>query len=879
LNKVLITYILLVIAGFSFAQERAGKSGIIPDTIVSEIIPESIIDTLPPDSLLVADTTRIDSIMPQSIEAPINYNAKDSIIISVDGQRVYLYNSATVTYQETELNADYIELNLETKEVYAEGRPDTAGVMQGTPVFKDGKEEFESKTLRYNFDTKKGIITDVKTAQGEGFVLSERTKKISEDAFILKKGKYTTCDAEHPHFYLHLTKAKVISNKKIITGPAWMVLEDFPIYFPVIPFGYFPNSERYSSGIMIPTYGEEANRGFFLQDGGYYWAANQYFDLAVTGDIYSKGSWATKLHTNYRKLYKFSGSFDFKYNVNIYGEKGLDTYSKSNQFAVTWSHSQDAKANPSRTFSASVNFSTSGYDKQNSTITSETYLQTQKSSSISYSKKWENTPFNLSANLRHSQNSTDTTISLSLPELQFSMSKIYPFKRSKRSGPVRWYEKFGLSYTGNFRNSITSKESELLHKPFSEWSNGIKHSIPISLPNFNLGNINVSPSFSYGEKWYFKSLEKNYYAGNTFIDDSGDESHIKTDTINGFNRVYQYAYSLSASTNIYGNFMPLNPKSKIKGIRHKMTPSLSFSYTPDFGVKRFGFWKQVQTDSTGKMEYYDRFAGGIYGGSPSRGASGSINFSVSNNLEMKMKNSGKDTADAKEAYKKVKLIDDFGFSGSYDLIRDSLNLSTISVRGRTTIKGVSINLGGVVDPLMSDSLGNRIQKYAWTNTTGLAKIGRLTRANLSFGMSFKSKKGEKEAAANKAAIEEQKILPGEYDDYVDFNIPWEFRFDYSFNYSRPNPFVKGSFTQTLSFNGSASITDKWRISMNTNYDIMAGEFSYTTFNVTRDLHCWDMSFNFVPFGYMKSYSFQINARSSMLKDLKLTKRQSHYDNF
>ena len=374
------------------------------------------------------------------------------------------------------------------------------------PIFKDGTDEFESKTLRYNFETEKGIITDVVTEQGESFVHSSRTKKISKDAFLLVDGKYTTCDADHPHFYLHLSKAKVISNKKIITGPAYMVLEDFPIYFPFIPFGYFPNSPTYSSGILVPMYGEEQNRGFFLRDGGYYWAASQYFDLAVRGDIYSKGSWASKIHTNYRKRYKFSGGFDFRYAVNIYGEKGLDTYTRSPQFAITWNHSQDAKANPNQTFSASVNFSTSGYDKQNS-YSAQNYLRTQKQSSISYTKKFENTPFNMSVNLRHSQNSTDSTISLSMPEMTFSMAKVYPFRRKNRAGPIKWYENFGINYTGNLRNTITAKESELLDKSLTrDWKNGIRHSVPIALPSFNLMKyINVSPGFNYNEKWYLKS--------------------------------------------------------------------------------------------------------------------------------------------------------------------------------------------------------------------------------------------------------------------------------------------------------------------------------------------------------------------------------------
>ncbi len=876
--RTLYIYIVLFLfAGFSYGQE-------FPDSLRRTAYQ---LDDTTGFYLLVSDTTYTGEIQDGDsllavppevvIEAPIDYEAKDSIIFSLDGQRVYMYGDAMVKYQQIELNAAYVILDLETKEVYAEGVPDSTGVLTGKPIFQDGSEKFESKTLRYNFQTQKGIITDVVTEQGEGFVHSGRAKKISKDAFILQQGKYTTCDADHPHFYLNLSRAKVISNNKIITGPAYMVLEDFPLYFPVIPFGYFPSSPTYSSGILVPSYGEEANRGFFLREGGYYWAANEYFDLSARGDIYSKGSWGAKLHTNYRVRYRFNGGFDFRYSVNVYGERGLDTYTKSPQFQVMWSHSQDAKANPSRTFSANVNFSTSGYDKQNS-LSAESYLRTQKSSSVSYAKRWENTPFNMSANLRHSQNSTDTTLTLSLPELTFNMAKIYPLKFKNRIGAAKWYEKFGFSYSSNLRNTITAKEYEVLQKSFAtDWKNGIQHNLPISLPNFNLLKfINVSPSFSYNEKWYFKSIEKSYFADQTFMDERGRFSNVKIDTITGLKRNYQYAYSLSATTNIYGMYMPVNSNSRIKGIRHKMTPQLSFSYNPDFGDPKYGFWKEVQVDSTGRMEQYSIFEGGIYGAT-GRGAAGMVSFSLSNNVEMKVADL-KDTT-ATSQFKKVKIIDNLSINTSYNLIADSFNLSPISIRGRTTIQGVGINFGSMLDPYITNNRGQRINQYAWNNSKGLAKLGRLVNSNLSFGMQFDSKKGQKESDAAREAIEEENVLPGDFTNYVDFNIPWNFGFDYSLSYNRPNPNEKARITQTLNLRGSLTLTEKWRINMNTNYDISAKAFSFTNFSISRDLHCWDMSLNFVPFGYMKSYSFTLNARTSMLKDLKVSKQRSFYDNF
>ena len=893
LIKYILTYLFLLFPLLIFCQENnnltIGDFNQIPDSI-DFVYPQT--DTLYSD-FQETDTLRIDSSRAPAIDAPIVYNAEDSVIISFDGQKVFLYNNSKVTYQKIELTAYYIEIDMETREVYAEGLTDSTGTLTQLPVFKDGNEEFESNTLRYNFKSEKGIITNVVTRQGEGFIHSERTKKISTDAFMLVDGKYTVCDADHPHFYLHLSKAKVISNDKIVTGPSYMVLEDFPIYFLSLPFGYFPVTSTHSSGVIIPRYGEEVNRGFFLQDGGYYWAASEYIDLAVMGSIYTKGSWDTKINTEYKKRYKYGGRFNFSYAKNIYGEKWLETYSASKQFAITWSHSQDAKANPGQTFSANVNFSTSGYDKQNSSTVGD-YLTTTKASNISFTKMFDNTPFNASVNLRHSQNSKDTTISLSIPEITLNMSRIYPLKRKNQVGAVKWYQNLAVSYTGNIRNEIFAKEYEVLEKSLlNDWKNGIKHSIPISFPGFNLFNyFNFSPGISYNEKWYFKKYNYEYSPGEAA--GNGHPANVSMQTIKGFNRVYDYSFSLGTSTNIYGNFTPLNPNSRISSIRHKMTPSISFNYKPDFGASRYGFWQAVQTDSIGTIQYFDINRDGIHGGSPGRGASGSVSFSLGNSVEMKVLDSPRvsksqaqnddeeDETDnnASEAkYKKVKIIEDLGFNASYNLIADSMNLSMISIRARTTIKGISVNATGTLNPYVVDKDGKPINKYAFIENRGLAKLGRLTNANLSFSLPFRSKQGRSQSDSNRALIEEDGMLPGNYADYADFNVPWDLNVNYSLNYTGPaKPSDKGKIMQTLGLSGNLNLTDKWRMSMNTNFDITARQFSLTTFNVTRDLHCWQMVFNFVPFGFRKSYNFTISARSSILRDLKLAKRSTYHDN-
>ncbi len=895
LNKIILTY-LFVVCPFIFLFGQEPEIELLQDTTVMDISIQQ--DSIVADSLQLAEADSVKQKAPL-IDAPIVYNAEDSMIVSLDGQNVFLYNNAKVTYQNIELTAYYIELDLETKEIYAEGIPDSTGTMIQKPVFKQGSEEYESETMRYNFETEKAFITKVVSKQGEGFIHSDRTKKIGKEVFITEDAKYTTCDADHPHFYLQLSKAKVISNKKIITGPAYMVLEDFPIYFPFLPFGYFPNSPTYSSGILIPKYGEENNRGFFLRDGGYYWAASEYFDLAVQGDIYSKGSWGTRMKTNYKKQYKFNGGFGFDYAINKYGEKSQDTYAKSKQFKLTWTHSQDAKANPAQTFSASVNLSSSGYDKQNAYNTSD-YLTTTKQSSISYSRRFENTPFNMSVNLRHSQNTRDSTMSLSLPEMTFSMAKVYPFRKKTRSGKMKFYEKFGINYTANMKNTISAHESEIFGSSFAtDWKNGIRHNLPISFPSFNLFKyVNFSPGISYNEKWYFKKYDYEYVAGADFMNNpSGIPSTVRVDTITGLNRVYDYAYSVSSSTNIYGMFIPRNPNSRIKGIRHKMTPSISFSYRPDFGQDKFGYWKEVQVDEKGSTRYLDVNAGGVYGGSPGRGESGSVSFSLSNNLEMKvLENPDSTKTGDEQKFKKVKIIDNLGISSSYDLIADSLNLAPFRIQARTTVAGVSINMGTTVDPYMLDENYRKVHRYAWNERSGLGKLGRVTNANLSFGMTFNSKKNKEDnqnnASNNSEAVgddqnldanqtpEPEAVIPSIYDNYVDFDMPWDFGFDYSLNYTGASrAYPNGRVSQTIGVRGNVNITEKWKASMNTNFDIEAGEFSFTTFNLTRDLHCWAMSFNFVPFGFRKSYSFTISAKSSMLADLKLQKQQSHYDNF
>ncbi|HNX54999.1 MAG TPA: putative LPS assembly protein LptD [Prolixibacteraceae bacterium] len=892
LIKNLLANILLLVAVASYGQLKKAQGKISEVPLPVPVLNTDTVKIAKADSIAATPVkAAADSIKKPVLESVITYSAKDSIIPDFENQKMYMYKGGVINYQNIELKADYIMLDLARKEVYAEGLPDSTGTIVGEPVFKDGNDEFESKTMRYNFETQKGIISDVKTTQGDGFVHSDLTKKISKDEFIMRKGKYTTCDAEHPHFYLRMTKAKVISNKKIVTGPAYLVLEDFPIYFPMIPFGFFPSSSTYTSGILIPTYGEEQSRGFFLRDGGYYWAANDHFDLALRGEIYSKGSWGTNIRTNYRVRYKYSGSFDFKYNLNKYSEKPLPDYKVTKGFSLNWSHSQDSKANPNRTFSASVNMSTSSYDKQNSYVNSaasvQAYLQTQKSSSVTYSQKFENTPFNLNISMRHSQNSKDSTISLSLPEMTFNVSKINPFKVKNRIGPVKWYEKIAFSYTGNIKNSIDNVKEDLLFKKsiIKDWQNGWQHNIPITLPSFNLLKyINLSPSFSYSERWYTSYINKTYVPNNTYSPKFA--SNVAIDTVYSFRRNYNYAYSLSASTNIYGTYTMSNPNWKVKAIRHKITPQLSFSYAPDFGKKKYGFWGSY-IDGSGIIQYYNHFEKGVFG-SAGMGENGSISFSLNNNIEAKVLETNDTIStkkDSKLQYKKVKIID-ITTSTSYNMIADSFKLSTINMSARTTIKGINVNMGANLNPYMVNDKGRVLDQYVWNYKSGLGKLGRLTNANLSFGLNFDSKKNDKKQSPPGGGEKKEPEKPkqkSDEDEYVEFNMPWSFRFDYSLTYSNsyvPNSAgkIKPTIYQSLNLGGHLSLTEKWQMDMTTNFDVQKMKFSFTTVNITRSLHCWSMAFNFVPFGDRKSYSFTLSASSAMLRDLKVSKQSSWRDN-
>ena len=804
------------------------------------------------------DTIRNDSTQSKPLfDDLIDYNADDSVRFSIQEKKVYLYGNGFVKYLTTELRADYIELDMDKKLAMATGVPDSVGKLKGTPKFKDGGQEFESTELHYNFDTKKGYVTEIITQEGEGYIQGKTTKKMSDSVYCVKHGMYTTCDEhDHPHFGLNMSKAKMIKDKKIFVGFTNLELEGIPL--PIfIPFGFFPITKKATSGIIMPTYGEERMRGFNLRGGGYYIYINDYIDMNITGDIYTNGSWGLQYATQYRKRYKFNGNLNFTISKNYVSEKGLPDYQESSDWSVRWTHTQDGKANPYSSFSASVDMSSANNNYYNAN-TVDGIANQRKQSSISWSKKWPESPFSLSGSFNHSQNSRDSSIAITLPNLSLRMTQIYPFRKKGKSGEMKWYDNIGVSYSAELRNSIQTKEDKLFKSSFErDWSNGFKHNIPISLQFKIAKDVTFTPSLNYNGYLNLKTIEKIWIP-----DTSANGGQFITRDVPGLNYSHDYSASgtIGYTPTIYGMFM-FKPGCKVVAIRHMIRPSISASYTP--AIKPLGNYKKSYFDGEKEVEY-DIHEGLTYRPNTTGGKqSGSISFSLDNNVEMKVRNDKDTTGD--EEFKKVKLLESFRLSTSYNPFADSMNFSNISISARTKILNnkVDLNFSGTIDPYAIDTNNVRYNKYH-------GKLGRLTNATISTNFSFSADNGQNKEKKND-------LVGGFYDDYMDFDVPWNISISYNFTYSRPSPYRSPTISQIVNFSGDLSLTPKWKLTFQSGYDIKNKEVTSTSFSVTRDLHCWEMTFNCMPFGQHQSYNFEIHVRSSLLRDLKLTKRDSWYD--
>ena len=915
LKKTIVKYTISLLIILLFGQFALGTPGVKhtqkvtladtihhPDTTIrvreslrrveSNQLKELDSPSMKSDSAMSLDSLEInlDTLQPKGDSGPmfddiLISKTTDSMVYDVINNKVYIYNKGDVDYQKMNLKADYMRIDMDTKEIYAYGKIDTVeGVATPTkPIYTEGETSLTMDTINYNINSKKAKIKGVATQQGDGWLIGGHVKKMEDNTINIRHGKYTTCDnTDHPHFYLAMTKAKVIPNKKVITGPAYLVIEDVPIYFLGIPEGFFPINSGPKSGILMPTYGEEHSKGFFVRDMGYYFTLNDHMDLAVRGGFYTLGSWEASSASRYIKRYKYSGSFNAQYSNIKTGEKGDPDYIKQSNFRLQWTHSQDAKANPGSTFSASVNFATSGYSKYSATNIND-ILQTQTNSSISYSKNWAGTPFSLSANMAVSQNSQNQTINVTLPNMVFNVARFYPLKSKDAMGKAKWYEKISMQYTGKLSNSVNTTEADIF-KPqtLENMKHGVEHNIPVSA-SFNVLNyINLSPSFNYNEKWYFKRQEQAWNPVANAVEHMAPEY--------GFWRLYNYNASISASTTVYGTYQAKKKSSKIQAVRHTITPSASFTYTPNFGDLKYGYQRTVQTDSMGSTRIYSPYSINAFG-VPSSGESASVSFSLSQNLEMKIL-SERDTS----GVKKIKLIEELRIGGSYNLLADSMGLSNIPISFRTTLFGnFGLNISATLDPYEVSPEGVRQNKLMIKR--GLP--GRIVSTGWSFGYTFKSREDKSQSAINDITSIPPEYANPFYDpyghmdpvlrreymstSYYDFSLPWNFGFNYTVNYSARyvNNGTTGferNITQTVGFNGSLNVTPKMGITFQGGYDLMKNKLTTSSISMTRDLHCWQMSFSWIPFGFHRSWSFNIGVKASSLADLKYDKSQSMYDN-
>lgn len=881
-------------------------------------------DTLLMDSLqkaiykrnkAVDDSIYLDSLNREKsngIDAPVDFAADDSMIYDAGGRLAHLFGNANVKYENMDMKSYHISMNMDSSIVHAVGQYDTLGNLAEKPVFKMGEDEYELDTVSFNFKTKKGFINNVYTAQEDGYLSSEKSKRDQDGNLYLQHGRYTTCDAEHPDFYIALSRAKVRPGKDVVFGPAYLVVADVPLPL-AIPYGFFPFTKSYSSGFIMPTYGDENSRGFYLRDGGYYFAMSDKWDLKVLGEIYTKGSWGLSAASNYRKRYKYSGSFYFSYQDTKNGDKGMPDFTEQESFKIQWSHRQDSKANPYSSLSASVNFATSSYERNNlnSMYNPQSYTQSTRTSSVSWSTGFSSIGMQLSSTMNLNQNMRDSTIALTLPDLNISISRFYPFKRKHQAGKERWYEKIAMSYTGHLSNSINTKEDLLMKSDLAkDWKNGFQHDIPISA-NFTLFNyININPSFRFTDRMYTNKITRSW-----------DEEQMREvcDTTNGFHNIYNWNFSVSASTKLYGFYVPSRKifGDKIQAIRHVVTPSVSFSYAPDFSSSSYGYYETYQrTDKDGNVQLveYSPYQNGLFG-VPGKGKTGSLSFDLSNNIEMKIK-SDKDST----GFKKLSIIDELGMSMSYNMAAKERPWSDLSMRLRLKWwKNYTFNMNAVFATYAYE-LDDNGRPYIGRHTEySKGRFGRFQGMSQNISYTLNPEKLRKlfghgdddedddEASGNDddegmdtdiesnvddtmekgkhAAKKKSGKTETDADGYMKFTMPWSLTIGYGVT-MRENTGGKFNtksmrypykFTQTLNFSGNVRISDGWNISFSSGYDFEEHDLSMTTASLQRDLHCFSMSCSVVLAPYT-SYNFSFRCNASTLTDALKYDKRSGYTN-
>ncbi len=931
LSLFVIIFVMAEVPRLGFIQSTIEEDSVVVDSALTDSV---VVDSFPVDKRILPDTASMDSLQKavwlrnkaiddslaadsmnrqrkNGIDAPVSYSAEDSMTYEAGSGIAHLFGKSHVQYENMDLESDQIFMSLDSSLVHATGSLDSTGTKFGMPVFKMGSDTYETDTMAFNFKTKKGIISNAYTQQEDGFMTSELSKRNEKGEMFLYHGRYTTCDEPHPDFYFAMSRAKVRPGKNVVFGPTYLVVADVPLPF-AIPYGFFPFTKSYSSGFIMPTYGDETSRGFYLRDGGYYFAISDKMDLKLIGEIYTKGSWGITTSSNYRKRYRYNGSFLASYQSSVTGDKNMPDYSTTTSFKIQWQHSQDTKANPFSRLSASVNFATSSYERNNLTsmYNPQSLTQSTRTSSVSYSTGFSSIGMSISSTFNLNQNMRDSTIALTLPDLNISIARFYPFKRKKMAGKERWYEKISMSYTGHLSNTITTKEDQLMKSSLTrDWQNGMQHNIPIA-GNFTLFDyLNLNASFNFTDRMYTQKFKRSW---------DKDMQQEVVDTLQGFYNAYNWNLSISASTKLYGMYIP-NRKifgDKIEAVRHVFTPSVSFNYAPDFSAKRYGFWDTYQkTDAEGNvtMVEYNQYQGTLFGG-PGKGKTGSISMDISNNIEMKVKDEDDSTG-----VRKISIIDELGASMSYNMAAETRPWSDLSTRLRLKLsKSYTLNLNAsfATYAYEADSVGAR--PYIGNRTEySKGRFGRFQgmSQNLSYTLNnekvsnfFKWLRGEKrkkkndkedndeydtgvdtnldtdmEKGKHAARKEDAGMAETDEDGYMAFSLPWSLSIGYGitmrentggkFNYNTMRYPYK--FTQNLNFSGNIRISDGWNISFSSGYDFEAKKMSMTTASLSRDLHCFNMSCSVVLAPYT-SYNFSFRCNAATLTDaLKYDKRSSY----
>lgn len=887
-------------------------------------VSDSLKDSLLPDATntrsgrgLRYDSTAIDTTATDSakrkpgIDAPVDYECTDSLVYDAETRLVHLYGKAQVKYMDMTLNAAKITMNMDSSMVRAAGERDTAGILQDKPVYSQGSDNYHSELMAFNFKTKKGYITNVETTQGDGFMQSQHSKRAADGTLYLEHAKYTTCDAKHPHFYIALSRAKVRPGKESVFGPAYLVVADVPLPLAV-PYGFLPFNKKYSSGFIMPSYGDETSRGFYLRDGGYYFAINDYMDVKALGEIYTKGSWGLSAETNYRKRYRYNGNFYISFLRTVDGEKNMPDYAVTKSLKVQWTHSKDAKASPNTTFSARVNFASENYERSNleSMYNPLAYTQSTRASSVSFSHTFPSIGLNIAGSTNLTQSLRDSSVSMTLPDLSISLNRFYPFRRKHQAGKERWYEKISMSYTGSLSNSINTKEDKLFKSNLvKDWRNGMQHRIPIDATFQVFKYINISPQFSLRDIMYTNRVMRSW-----------DETTQKevADTTYGFYNLYDWSLGVSANTTLYGFYKPWRKLfgDKIIAVRHVFKPSVSFSYAPDFTSSHYGYQRTyVKTDANGEVSTvtYSPYSGGIYS-YPSGTKQGMITMSVSNNVEMKVK-SDRDTT----GERKISIIDELYGALSYNMAAETRPWSNLNTRIRLKLtKNYTFSMAAVFATYAYafDKNGRVVtsDRTEWS----YGRFGRFQDMSQNLSYTFNnetlsklfSRRSDRSTASNdetdtdtdtdaedanidpdlrnakKGGKQKKQKAKVDEDGYLRFSLPWSFTVSYGISMAEDRskqinvrrmryPY---SFTQTMNFSGYLRIAEGWNISFTSGYDFNYHELSMTTASVSRDLHCFEMSCSVVLRPY-SSFNFTFRARANELADaLKWDKRSSYSSN-